>query len=175
MPPKDEKDDSLKYSSMYTFNKYKISELDKLSSLESKVNYINEFAQKLNKFYEVKPRNDTNKANKEKVYNNAGKKFNELLNDYKIFYDNFTKNKDASNFDDYNPNKFNKSRRYDNISFESMGTFYSAEEPPRTLTSNNEEIMQEIQDATNNASLFYLKSEILKYLIDLVLEVLKIL
>ena len=72
-PPKDEKGDSLKYSSMYTFNKYKISELDKLISLESKFNYIYEFAQKLNKLYEVKPRNDANKAKKEEVYNNAGK------------------------------------------------------------------------------------------------------
>ena len=132
-PPKDEKGDSLKYSSMYTFNKYKISELDKLISLESKFNYIYEFAQKLNKLYEVKPRNDANKAKKEEVYNNAGKRFNELLNEYKIFYNNFTKNKDANNFADYNPSKFNRSRRYDNRLFE------STEEQPRTSTPNDEQ------------------------------------
>ena len=135
---------------MYTFNKYKVSELDKLISLESEFNYINEFSQKLNNFYEVKPRNDTNKAKKEEVYNNAGKKFNRLLNKYKIFYDNFTKNKDANNFEEYNPNKFNRSRRYDNRSFESTETFYSAEEQPRTSTPNDKEIMRELQDATNN-------------------------
>ena len=68
------KESLLKYSSMYTFNKYKTSELDKLISLESKFNYINEFAQKLNKLYQVKPRNDTNKAKKEEVCNDAGKR-----------------------------------------------------------------------------------------------------
>ena len=62
------------------------------------------------------------------------KNFNKLLNEYNIFYDDFTKNKDANNFEDYNPNKFNRSRRYDNRSFE------STEEQPRTSTPNEEEV-----------------------------------
>ena len=142
---------------MYSFNIYKISELDGLGSLESKFKYINDFAQKLNKFYEVKPRNEANKAKKEKAWNNVGKKFNELLDEYKIFYDDFIKNKDASNFVDYNPNKFNKSGRYDNKSFESTDTFYSAEEPSRTSTPNDEEIMRELQDAINNGEFILFK------------------
>ena len=124
---------------MYTFNKYKISELDELTSLESKFNYINEFAQKRNRLHEVRPRNNTNKAKNGKVYNNSGKRFNKLLNEYIRFYNNFTKNKDASNFADCNPNKFTKARRYDNKTFESTDTFYSAEEQPRTSTPNDEQ------------------------------------
>ena len=85
-PSKDEEDDNLKYSSMYTFNKYKITELDNLTSLQSKFNYINEFAQKRNRLYEVRPRNDTNKAKKQKVYNSLGKRYNELLDEYIRYY-----------------------------------------------------------------------------------------
>ena len=145
-PSKDEEDDNLKYSSMYTFNKYKITELDNLTSLQSKFNYINEFAQKRNRLYEVRPRNDTNKAKKQKVYNSLGKRYNKLLDEYIRYYNNFIKNKDASNFPEYNPNKFTKARRYDHKSFESTDTFYSAEENPRTSTSNDEQQQQQLND-----------------------------
>ena len=83
-------------NSVHNFNKYSVSDFNKISSIDSKFDTLNKFHKALKKLQGVKIKNENTNQRKITVLKNASLLYANLVDIYKKEYDQTFENKDKN-------------------------------------------------------------------------------
>ena len=124
------------YNSMHNLNKYSVSNFNKISSIDSKFNTLDNFSKEFKKLKAVKSQNEETKQKKITVLKIVSLCYNELIDNYKKEYNQAFKRKDQD-----------RTLKYDYKNLKDLD--YQLDQPQQTKNRFNE-IQSKITEAKDN-------------------------